>query len=325
MESSKLKPIIYKDLKIGGNILAAPLAGYTNYPSRIIFQQYGADMTFTEMVSSRGIVYNDKKTLDLLYTDKKEVSKSIQLFGDDPKILKDAIEYVRDNTEFKIVNLNAGCPVKKILKSKSGGFLLKNLSQLKKILKEVGNIKNIFLTIKIRSGWDKDSLNYLYVSKLVEDYNFKMIIFHPRTVRQLFKDFANWELVYDLKEKIELPVIGNGDILSPEDAFKKIRNLDGIMIGRSMLGAPWIFRNIKEFFINNKYPEVSVKEKINIMLKHLQGMIDFFGEQKGILLFRGYLFKYIKNFKNSKLLRQRLQTLSSFQDIKKVLNKFDLI
>lgn len=322
-----LKSIQYKGLRIKGNIFAAPLAGYSNFPSRIIFQEYGADLTFTEMVSARGIVNKDQKTIDLLYSNKDEISKAAQIFGDDKYIIKDAIDYIQDKTSYTIVNLNAGCPVKKILKSNKGGALLKDIDKLKEILVYLGNRVKINFSLKIRSGWDMNNLNYLYVGKLAEDNQCKMIIFHPRTVKQAFSGEADWEQVYNLKNKLEIPVIGNGDIFAPEQALNRLKQggINGIMIGRGLIGNPWIFENIKEYILYGKYSVPKIKEKAKIMMNHLSKMVDFFGERKGIILFRAQMFKYLKNFRNSAMVRRKIQNQETIASIKKILSEYNLL
>ncbi len=320
-----LKPIKYKNLSIKGNIFAAPLAGYSNFPSRIIFQEFGADLTFTEMVSARGIVHEDQKTIDLLYTNKKETSKAIQIFGDDKYIIKDAIDYIQDKTSYTIVNLNAGCPVKKILKSNKGGALLKDIKKLKEILAYLSKGIKIHFTLKIRSGWDNNNLNYLKVGKLAEDNNCKMIIFHPRTVKQAFSGKADWTLAYNLKNKLKIPVIGNGDIIAPEQALDRLKqgDISGIMIGRGSIGNPWIFRNIKKYIQHGECAIPELKEKIRIMMKHLEKMTDYFGERKGIISFRAQMLQYLKNFKNSAVIRKKIQNLETIKDIKKILSEIN--
>jgi len=321
-----LHAIKYKKMTIPGNIFAAPLAGYTNYPCRMIFQEYGADLTFTEMISARGIIHKHNKTLNMLYTDKNELSKAVQLFDDDKYILYDAIQYIQAKTPFKIVNFNAGCPVKKILKSDKGGVLLKDYKKLEDILIYLSKKVKIHLTIKIRSGWDKESLNYLKVGKLAQEMNCKMIIIHPRTVKQAFSGKADWSHVYKLKKKLKIPVIGNGDIYTPEDAVKRFQQgeIDGIMIARGSIGNPWIFKNIKDYIKSGKYKIPDIRQRIRIMIKHLKKMIDLFEEEKGITTFRSHMFQYIKGIKNSTSIRRELQDKTSIKDIKAILASHNL-
>ena len=321
-----LKSIKYNGLNIKGNILSAPMAGYSNFPSRMVFQEYGADLTFTEMISARGIVRGDKKTIDLLYTNDNEISKAVQIFDDDKYIIKDAIDYIQERTTYNIVNLNAGCPMKKILKSNKGGALLRDIEKLKEILTYLSNRIKINLTLKIRSGWDKNNLNYLYVGKLAEDNNCKMIIFHPRTVKQIFSGKADWNLIYNLKKHVQIPVIGNGDIFSPENALDRFKadEIDGIMIARGSIGNPWIFKNIKQYINKGKYVIPDTKKKIKIMMKHLKKIADFFGERRGIMLFRTQMFQYLKHFENSAIIRKKIQDQVTIGNIKKILSEHNL-
>ncbi len=320
------KKIKYKGLKIKGNILAAPMAGYSNFPTRMVLQEFGADLTFTEMVSADGIVMGHKKTLELLHTSKKEVSKAVQIFGNDKYIIKDAVDYIHQKTAYKIVNLNAGCPVKKILKAKKGGALIRDIDKLKEILTFLSSKIKLSFTLKIRSGWDKDNINYSYIGKLAQDNNCKMIILHPRTVMQRFIGHADWDMIYDLAAQVKIPVIGNGDIRSPEDAYNRFKggDIDGIMIGRGFFGNPWIFTNIKKYFKRRKYPVPDIKERIKIMMHHLSMMTDFFGERKGIIIFRAQMFSYLKNFRYSAAVRKKLQDKETLINIKDILSEYNL-
>lgn len=320
----KLQPIQYKKFKIKGNILAAPLAGYSNYPTRLIFQEQGADLTMTEMVSADGIVYRDTKTLSLLFTEKREKSKAVQIFGSDKIILKEAIEFIRDNTDYQIVNLNLGCPVKKVLKAKRGGYLLKEEEKLTRIFKTVGLIKGVVITIKIRSGWDLNNINFKSIGLRAQENNIQMVILHPRTVVQGFQGKANWDDVKELKKSLSIPVIGNGDITTPEEAKERMvqSGADGIMLGRGTIGNPWIFGQIKSYLRFQKYRTIEPEEKIRGMLEHLKRMIGFLGEYKGIINFRKQMFHYIKNFKGSAQLRKKLQNSIIYEDIGKTCNDF---
>ncbi len=319
-------PIIFKNLSINGNIFAAPMAGITNLPTRILFQEFGADLTFTEMISANGIVYNDKKTLQLLKNEEND-NAAVQIFGYDPIILKDAFQFIEENTSYKILNLNLGCPVKKILKSKSGGYLLQNPELIQKIISTITlNIKLPF-TIKIRSGFDSNNINFLRIGKIAEEYNVRLIILHPRTVKQLYNGLSNWDHIKQLKKNLTIPVIGNGDITTPELALKMIKETecDGIMIGRGAIGNPWLFKMSKKFLQGNySNYNISTEERINIMLKHLTLSIKFFGEEKGIKSFRTQMLHYLKNFPNSAKLRKDIQTLIKFNDIILVLKKYNL-
>lgn len=316
-----LNSILYKDLKIKGNIFSAPLAGYSNYPTRMIYQKYGADLTFTEMVSVYGIVYQDNKTLDLMYTTEQETSKAVQIFGDDKILIKEAIDYIDENTPYNIVNLNAGCPMKKIIKAHKGGALIRDVDKLKGILEYLASRIKIPFTLKIRSGWDSSNINYQYIGKMAQENNCKLIILHPRTVKQVFTGRADWSRIYDLKEKLYIPVIGNGDIYTPEQAHYclKEHSLDGIMIARGSFGHPWIFNQIKSYCKVHKYDDPNLKQRLNIMLEHLQGMIDHFGEDKGVKIFRCQIMHYLKGFKNSAKIRQKLHICNDLVSIKEVL------
>lgn len=319
-----LYPIEYKDVKLKGNLFAAPLAGYTNLPTRLFLSSFGADATFTEMVSADGIVHGDEKTLSLLDTDAKETSAVPQIFGNDGAVLKEAIEIIRDTTPFRIVNLNCGCPVKKILKSKKGGYLLKDEERLKNIIRTLGDIKGIAVTLKIRAGWDENHLNYLKVGAWAREFNMKLLIFHGRTVMQGFRSSANWEWIRELKESLDMPVIGNGDIITAAGAWDRLENfrVDGLMIGRGFLGNPWIFQDIKRFKQAAGAEAPAPEDRKDIMIRHLKMMIAYLGERKGVLQFRKQMFPYLKNFPNSARLRKRLALMESFSSIEKACEEF---
>ena len=321
------KSLNLDNIKLKGNIFSAPLAGITNLPTRIIFSKFGADVLFTEMVSANGIVYNDKKTINLL-KDEEHLKSIVQIFGSDPDILADAVKFINDNTDYEIINLNMGCPVKKVLKSGSGGALLKNEKLIEKIFNKITKASVKQITIKIRSGWDKNSINFIKISEIAEYYGIKLVILHPRTVKQMFTGFADWSHIKELKKNSNLLIVGNGDIDSPEKAKEMFEqtNCDGIMIARASIGFPWIFSMVKDFLLNNSYvKDISTQERVNVMLEHLRLSIKYFGETKGIKEFRIQLLHYIKNFKYSSKIRGQLQTLETYDSIISVLKKYNLI
>jgi tRNA-dihydrouridine synthase B len=319
-----LHDIEYKGLKIKGNLFAAPLAGYTDFPTRLVLQENGEDLSFTEMVSADGLVHRDEKTLHLLDTDEREKAKAAQIFGNDPGILKEAVEYIRDRTDYRIVNINCGCPVKKILKSGKGGFLLREEALLHRILLRLRDISGIFITLKIRAGWDREHLNYLKVGHWAEENNISLIIFHPRTVLEGFKGRADWDLIGDLKKKIGLPVIGNGDIRTAREALERLEHYgtDGLMIGRAFLGNPWIFREIKRTADGEKSREPDERTRIASMLHHLKMMTGHFGEKKGVITFRKQMLHYIRDFEKSARLRSHLQTLETMTAVERICEEF---
>ncbi len=296
-------------LKIDSKLVLAPLAGYTDSPFRRIARKHGADLTITELISSEGIVRRIEKTFALLKFTEEERPIGIQIFGKDPAVMGEAAEIIEE-LKPDLIDINIGCSVRRVVRSGSGAALLDNPSLLGAIANNVVKRVNTPVSAKIRIGTDEKNKNYLEIVKLLEDSGISMISVHGRTRAQHFKGEADWDIIREIKEESNIPVIGNGDIASYSEAEMRLASsgCNAVMIGRCAVGNPWIF--------SSHSPEWS--EIVDQIKEHLKMMLDFYGD-KGIILMRKHIVKYIRNMRNSAKLRSLLVRSDSEEEIHHIL------
>ncbi|MCX8094397.1 MAG: tRNA dihydrouridine synthase DusB [Candidatus Goldbacteria bacterium] len=295
--------------------ILAPMAGYTDHVFRLIAKEYGASLVFTEMISIYSVVYQSKKIEKLLYFSKKEKPIGIQLFGNNSLLFYEAAKKAVD-MGFDLIDINFGCPANKVVKTKAGAYLHKDLKAVEETIKStVKAAGKIPVSIKMRSGWDEKNKNFLEIARIAEDNGVKIITLHPRTRLQMFKGKANWDDIKKLKEYSRLFIIGNGDVVDRNSAYKMLNETgcDAVMIGRAAIGNPFIFKQIK-----NKNYEPSFKEKVETAIKHLKLLYKFKGN-RGLLEMRKYYGKYIKGFPNVSEIRNKIITETDINKIIKIL------
>ncbi len=292
------------------------MAGITGFPFRKTALKYGADFSFTEMVSAAGFLHNDRGTLELLETGKDIDKTGIQLFGSEPGILALAAKKAEDKG-FKVIDVNMGCPVKKVVKTGAGSAILKDARGFSLIAESVRNaLKNSMFTIKIRSGYDENSVNFLEIGKIAESAGIDAVFFHPRTRSLMFGGTADHSLTKKLKEEIVIPVYASGDIFTVDDAVsvKDYTGADGIMFARGAVGKPWVFAEAKN---NHTH---SLNRKIDIIIELMEEISLFYGRERGHNLIRPHLYSFLKGFKGSKGLRCMVNNAKTEKEILEILN-----
>lgn len=299
----------------------APLAGVTDAVMRGICSSMGASLTYTEMVSAKGIYYQDKKTERLLYIPKGAKKTAIQIFGSDPVIMGKAAYKLNGRENFSL-DINMGCPAPKIVKNGDGSALMRDPDLIYKIVSEVVKNTDKPVTVKIRKGWDEKSVNALDASKAAEDAGAKAIAVHGRTREQFYSGKADWDIIKKVKKSCSVPIIGNGDICSPEDARMMMEKTgcDYVMIGRAALGNPWIFRELNASYLGLEQPKPSEEEKFKMMDKHLLGLIDLKGEYVAVREMRKHITWYVKGMKNAAKIRNLVNGIEDAKEMRKLIN-----
>lgn len=307
-------------------IILGPMAGLTNKAFRTICENFEPDAVVTEMVSSRGIYYKDSKTKLLLDTkgETKKTKVGVQIFGSEPEIMGYAAKYICENVECDFIDLNFGCPAPKIVKNGDGSRLLQTPEKIYDIVKCVKDNSSKKVTAKIRTGWDEQDINAIKVAKLIEKAGADGIAVHGRTRSKFYAGEADWNIIKQVKENVSIPVIGNGDIFSPEIAKKRIEetNVDGIMISRGSLGKPWIFKQIKDYLKYGKYSEISKEEKLKIMLEHIDLDAKEKGEEISVKEMRKHICYYLKGEPGASEIRDKINHLDSKDEVKQTLIDF---
>ena len=287
------------------------MAGITDLPFRLICKEFGPGLVCTEMVSSKGLFYQDQKTEQILDTTNEKRPIAMQIFGNDVEAMKYAAKYVSQKAD--IIDINMGCPAPKVVRNGDGSKLLLNLDLAEEIVKEVVESATVPVTVKIRKGWDNEHIVAVEAAKRIERAGASAITIHGRTRSEYYAGIADWDIIKQVKKAVNIPVIGNGDIKSPEDAKKIFEqtNVDGIMVGRAALGNPWIFRDIIDYLSGKPIKPISNEEKLKTILQHIKLAVKQKGETIAIKEMRKHISSYIKNLKEASKLRERVNQIET--------------
>lgn len=302
----------------------APLAGISNRPFRLLARRYGASLTYTEMISADAIYMNQEKTFNMIDIAPDEHPVGIQLFGSKPEYMAAAVKKV---AAFKpdLVDLNLGCPVKKVVRKNGGAAILKDIGLAGELMRAAVENSAIPVTIKMRTGWDAKSDVFLEVGQMAEKIGVAAITLHPRSRSQNYGDQPDWSKIKQLKSEINIPVIGNGDVNIPQDAERMFEETgcDAIMIGRAAMRDPTIFGRINKYLEEKKLlPDLTIEEKIVLALEHSRMLVEKFGERHGAMMMRKHLAWYSKGFQGGADLRRMLKTVNSLHDIKALFDDY---
>lgn len=316
-------------MKIGSlclknNLVMAPLAGITTLPFRLLVREFGAGLAFTEMISAAGLTRKTEKTFHYLATSPADRPLGVQLFGADPAVLAEAARIVTDHGA-DLLDLNMGCPVPKVIKTGAGAALMRDPGLLKRIIRAVRASTHLPLTVKIRAGWDREQLNALEIGQIAEENGADALTLHARTARQGFGGQADWGVIALVKRGLGIPVIGNGDVRTGQDAERMIEvtACDGVMIGRGALGSPWIFLQAERILAGEvPPPEPTLAQREKILFHHYQLTRDLVGPARAVKDFRPHLLWYTKGLRGGAELRRQISSCASEADILDLLSQF---
>lgn len=313
-------------IKLENPFISAPLAGVSDSAMRQINRSFGASLLFSEMISGKGLKYNNKNTEELLAFTEREEPIAYQIFGSEPDVMGETARTLRDRNN-KIIDINMGCPVPKIVKNGEGSALLKDKKRVYEIVKSVVAEAGKPVTVKIRLGWDEKNINFLDIAKAIQEAGASGITLHARTREAYYSGRASWQAIKELKEAVNIAVIGNGDVFSGVDAIKlmEFTKCDMVMIGRGMLGNPWIFKECvnvwknREKLVNSQLiieeNKPSIEEKLDMIIFHLELLTAIKGEVRAVKEMRKHIAWYTKGIVGSNIFRKELNELHKSEDV----------
>jgi nifR3 family TIM-barrel protein len=311
------------ELELGQGLILAPMAGITDLSFRRITKSFDVDLVTSEMVSSEGLVRNKARTKMLLQSHAEEKPLAIQLFGSDPKVVAEAARIVADEGA-DIIDLNMGCPVPKVVRQGAGAALLRDAETVAMLVDAVRQAVSIPVTVKTRSGWSQSKINVLEVARVAEDAGADAITIHPRTAKQGFSGSADWSLIAKVKQAVNIPVIGNGDVTCPEDVGKmrELTQCDGVMIGRGAMGNPWIFKQARQLTKEQPLSSPTPQERLDVVRRHLELYEESLHGRQSLSGVRSRLMWYSKRLRGSARLRASLSDCRHLEDMIKICEDF---
>ncbi|MGM0421027.1 MAG: tRNA dihydrouridine synthase DusB [Bacillota bacterium] len=313
------------NVSLESKLITAPMAGVTDYPFRQILREFGAELVFTEMVSAMGLLQGNQRTRDLLDFNRAGGLIGVQLFGSDPTVLAEAAVIVENEFQPDIIDINFGCPAPKVVNTQAGAAFMKSPDKVAEIVTAVVNAVNTPVTVKIRKGWNDKVITALEVAKGAEQAGAQAITIHGRTRAEFYSGEADWDIIKRLAEAISVPLIGNGDIFTAQDAKEMLSytGADGIMIARGMQGNPWLIKEIRTLFRSGcKLSSPTDKNKIDVALDHLEKSVKYYGETRAVPLMRKHLSWYIKGMPHAAKARAEINQKESFSNLKEFLREY---
>ncbi len=304
-------------IPVYGDIILSPMAGFSDKPYRLICREYGSAMSYTEFVSADGILHGNDRYRQMLDFDPSERPMVFQIFGSDETTIEEAAHKI-ERLGPDIIDINMGCSAKKVSRRGSGAGLLKDPAKIGRIFTRLTATISLPITGKIRLGWDDNSLNYLEVVKVLEDSGASLIAVHGRTREQAYRGQANWDAIAKIKQAVNIPVIGNGDVTCAADIdrIKQHTGCDAVMIGRAAIGNPWIFQR-------KDIEQVTLAEKVQLIYRHLDLMLDFYGEERGLMLFRKHVVKYVRGLSHIARVKTKLVTCTRPEEFIALMNEYE--
>lgn len=319
------KPFSIGGIEMDNRVVLAPMAGICNSAFRLTVKEFGAGLVYAEMISDKGIVMKNEKTLSMLYIDERENPLSLQIFGGEKDTLVAAAKYVDQNISADIIDINMGCPVNKIIKCEAGARWLLDPNKIYEMVAAVvDNVKKP-VSVKMRIGWDSDHILAVENAQAIERAGGAAVAVHGRTREQMYEGRANWDIIRDVKQSVSIPVIGNGDVETPQDAKRMLdeTGVDGVMIGRAALGDPWmIYRTVEYLESGELKPEPSVREKIDVCLLHFERLAQLKGEHVAVREMRKHASWYLKNIRGNGRARTVINQIEDANELRAYLNLF---
>lgn len=312
------------ELEFSNNVFLAPMAGVTDVIFRGICKDMGCGLVYTEMISAKALYYGSENTKELLKVSRKESPVAVQIFGSEPLVMAKACEHFNDNKDICIVDINMGCPAHKIVKNGEGSALMKNPKLAADIVREVKKASTKPVTVKFRKGFDSRNINAVEFSKIMEDAGVDAVAVHGRTREQMYEGKADWNIIAQVKKEVSIPVIGNGDVFSWEDALEITRqtHCDGIMVARGAMGNPWIFREIQKALNGEQVIKPSVEEKIDLCITHLKLAVDYYGEDRAVREMRKNIAWYLKGLRNSTDIKNKVNYEKNSDKVIEILKNY---
>lgn len=305
------------NLKLKSRFISAPMAGISDYPFRVLNRKFGCELAFVEMINARSLSYKSKKTKRMLYSDDKDRLLGIQLLGCEGNFIERAMDII-DEYKFDILDFNSACPERKVVRRGEGANLMREPKKLNELLKIVVARAKVPVTVKIRTGWDQENLNAVEVALAAQDAGVNAVFIHGRTKVQGYTAGVDYKIIADVKKKLDVPVIGSGDVFSAELAKKMFdeTGCDAVLVARGALGNPWIFQELDAYFKGkNNFVKPTIDEITDTMLEHLKMNVNFHGEKIGILAMRKFFHSYTKGIKSTRVLREKANQVKTESDM----------